>query len=467
MRKLLVLALLATACASGPQAPAAKDIDHFVNDLLRAVPETPSLGIAVVQEGRTVYLREARTDYYIGSTTKAYTGLACAILASRGQLDLDAPITKYLPEVTLAKAPTLRQFLTHTSEIQNGGIVFRTAYTGEHTPDQLISMLSLSKPSQPGFHYDNLGYVVASLVIERVTRKPWQVALDELVFTPLSMDHTTAYMSEAQKWPMPKPYWVNRKGEVELMPLIKNDQMMHAAGGIVTTPEDLARWLNANILRSGGGIPRAAFDEAEKLQTATVIQRGDFKSSGYGFGWYQAEYKGEAAMFHGGGFPGWSSFFSFLPEKKIGVGVMTNASGPANRALMLVTSYINDRLLGKEVDGSARIEAFKADLAKARTEMIADVAKRSQRPWMLKHPNDAYTGRYTSSLFGTMAIQSEGDHLVASLGNLHAVLEAYTQPESARVELVPSEGEVLQFVFTDSAKAKSVKWGDDVFQRVE
>ena len=172
-------------------------------------------------------------------------------------------------------------------------------------------------------------------------------------------------------------------------------------------------------------------------------------------------------MFHGGGFPGWTSFFSFLPERKIGVGVMTNASGPAGRVLMLVTSYIDDRLLGKEVDGTARLEQFKADLAKARTAMLADVEKRSKRPWMLKHPNEAYTGRYANPMFGTLVIQTEGDHLVASMANLQSVLEAFTQPESARVELVPDEGEVLQFTFANSAKAEAVKWGDGVFQRVE
>jgi CubicO group peptidase (beta-lactamase class C family) len=466
MRKLIALALLAAACASTRQTPAARDIDRFVNGVLQAAPEAPSLGIAVVQDGRTIYLHESDTAYYIGSTTKAYTGLACAILASRGQLDLDAPITKYLPEVTLKKAPTLRQFLTHTSEIENSGIVFRTAYTGEHTQSQLIAMLSQSNPGKPGFHYDNLGYVVASLVIERITGKPWQVVLDDLVFTSLGMNHTSAYMSEAQKWPMPKPYYVNRNGEVAVMPLMKNDQMMHAAGGIVTTAGDLARWLNANILGSGGGIPRAAFDEAEKLQTPTPIQRGDFKSSGYGFGWYRGDYRGEAALFHGGGFPGWQSFFSFLPERKIGVGVMTNASGASNLALMAVTSYVYDRLLGKQPDAAARIEQLKADIAKGRAAMLADVEKRSKRTWMLKHPNDAYTGRYLNPELGTMEIHTEGDHLVASMANLQSVLEPFTQPEAARVEIVPAEGEVLQFAFTNSAKADSVKWGDDVFQRV-
>jgi CubicO group peptidase (beta-lactamase class C family) len=466
-RFLLALLLVAAGCASTrTEAPA---IDRFVNDLLRDVPEAPSLGIAVVRDGKVVYLREPKTGYYIGSTTKAYTGLACAILAANGQLDLDVPVTRYLPEVTLPNAPTLRTFLTHTSGTENNGIVFRTAFSGDYTPAQLASLLNLSKRGPEGFHYSNLGYVVASLVIERVTGKPWQKVLDDLIFEPLGMHHTSAYMSEASRWPMATPYHVNRKGDVELVQLRKDDRLMHAAGGIVTSPADLARWLEANISRSGGGIPRGAFEEAQKTQTAATADRGGFKARGYGFGWYQADYKGEKALFHQGGYEGWSSAFSFLPERKIGVGIMTNASGPASRVLLLVTSHIYDVLLGKPVDGPgpASLAAFKAELAKARTAMLADVEKRSKRPWMLQHPNAAYAGQYENPAFGTIAIAVKGDHLVGSMAGLSSVLEAFTEPESARVEMIPGEGEVFRFTFTTGEKPDSLLWGTDLFKRVE
>src|SRR5207237_8966518 len=134
-------------------------------------------------------------------------GLARAMLAARRQLDLHVPVAEDLPEVTSAAGTlTLRQFLTHTAPIINEPVVFRTAYTGEHTPPLLVSLLNASTPRKEGFQYDNLGYVVASLVIERVTGKPWQRALDELVFAPLGMRETTAYISEAQRRPMASPY---------------------------------------------------------------------------------------------------------------------------------------------------------------------------------------------------------------------------------------------------------------------
>jgi CubicO group peptidase (beta-lactamase class C family) len=461
-RLALLLVLLAAACASTERP----DIGAFVDQTLRDVPAMPSLAIAVVKDGRVVYLREPNTPYYIGSTTKAYTGLACAILAQRGQLDLDAPITKYLPEVTLAKAPTLRAFLTHTSGIANEAIVFRTAFTGEHTAPQLVSLLNSSKPAKPGFQYDNLGYVVASLAMERVTGKPWQDTLDDLVFAPLGMRHTTARMSNAGR--LPAGYLFGRNGELTPVALVKNDRMMHAAGGIVTTPADLARWLEANVSngRIGGKqlIPAAAFEEAHRLQVPVQRERSVIPTRGYGFGWYQGNYDGEEILYHGGGFPGWHSLFSFMPRRGIGVGIMTNTSSPIGGGLAdKIASGIYDRLLDKPTPTLAELK----DLVESRKKsLLADAEKRAQRPWMLKHPNPAYAGRFENPLFGTIAIEERGGKLYASLAHLQSVLEPFVEPESARVELVPDSGEVLFFHAAEDGTIDSFRYADEVFRRV-
>jgi CubicO group peptidase (beta-lactamase class C family) len=454
----LSLALFLTAAIA-----AAGQIDTFVDQTLREIPGTiPSIALVVVQNGKVVYLREPQTPYYIGSTTKAYTGLACAILAQRGQLDLDAPITKVLPEVKLEKAPTLRAFLTHTSGIQNDPIGFRTAYTGEHTPALLLSLLNSSTPAKPGFQYDNLGYIVASLVIERITGKHWQDALDQLVFAPLGMRHTTAYMSKAGKLPT---------GYVSSGPsrLVKNDQMMHAAGGIVTTASDLERWLEANVtkgrLDGKQRIPAAAFEEAQRLQVPVPAERGPIATRGYGFGWYQGDYDGEEILYHGGGFPGWRSLFTFMPKRGIAVGMMTNTSSPLGGGLGEKIVYgIYDRLLGKPAPSIAEL---KATVEKRKQAMLDDAAKRAQRPWMLKHPNAAYTGRYENPGFGTITIEERGGKLYASMPNLSSVLEAFTEPETARVEFVPEQGEVFTFHFGDDGTVDALWWDKDVFRRVK
>ena len=416
----------------------------------------------------------ARTGYYIASSTKSYSGLACAILAQRGRIDLDAPIVRYLPEVTSdAGKVTLRQLLTHTAPIDNDGVVFRTAYTGEHTPALLASLLNRSKPRKEGFRYDNLGYVVASLVIERVTGKPWQRALDELVFEPLGMHETTAYMSEARRRPLAVPYEMNRKGEMIRSTFVKNDQMMHAAGGIVTTPADLARWLAANVndgrIGSRQLIPAAPFAEAHRQQVATTMVRDEFKASGYGFGWYQSEYDGDKVLFHLGGFEGWRAHVSFMPEKRIGVAVVTNSGGQSGRVLNFLAAYVYDRLRekpGVEAASADRLTKLAADLSQQRERFLAGVADRAKRPWMLKHPNEAYAGRYESPMYGTLVIEQRGDKLIASLAHMQSEVEAFTEPESARIELPPGNGSVLRFTFNGDSVA-SLTWDGEPLQRAK
>lgn len=464
MRKLALLLLLAAACTTYRPS---RDIGAFIDRTLREEPVMPSLGVAVVKDGRVVYLREPETPYYIGSTTKAYTGLACAILAQRGALDLDAPVSKYLPEVTLAKAPTLRAFLTHTSGVDSDPIVFHTAYSGEHTTPRLIALLNAAKPAQPGFQYDNLGYVVASLVLERVTGKPWQDVLDELVFTPLGMRHTTARMSTAGH--LPTGYLFGRNGELTPISLVKSDRTMHAAGGIVTTPADLARWLAANVsngrLDGKQVLPAAAFEEAHRLQVATdSVKRGEFKSRGYALGWYDGTYNGESILFHGGGYPGWQSLFSVMPRRGIGVGVMTNTSSPlAQAAALALAAAIYDRLLERP---NLTLTELHEQLARGRKAMLADAEKRARRPWMLKHPNAAYAGRFENPLYGTIAIEERGEKLYASLAQLHSVLEPFVEQESARVELVPDTGEVFFFHAAEDGTIDSFRYRGEMFRRL-
>jgi hypothetical protein len=97
----------------------------------------------------------------------------------------------------------------------------------------------------------------------------------------------------------------------------------------------------------------------------------------------------------------------------------------------------------------------------------ADVEKRSKRTSMLSHAPSAYAGSYVSDLYGTLAVRTEGDGLRASLGQLDAVLEPFTEAESARVELIPGTGEVLRFEFANGERAASVKLRDEVFRRAE
>jgi len=254
----------------------------------------------------------------------------------------------------------------------------------------------------------------------------------------------------------------------------KNDAMMHAAGGIVTTPADLVRWLEANIddgkIGSSQAIDPAAFRDAHRKQVDVKAERGRFRAYGYGLGWYQARLDDHEVLFHLGGFPGWQTHVSFMPEARIGVAVVTNASGPALPLIDFIAASIYDRLLDKPEAGAAYdrgLAELKTALDHGRARYAAAVQERAKRPWMLRHPNAAYAGVYENPDWGTLRIEQRDGKLVASLAHLSSVLEAFTQPETARIELVPGNGDVLRFTFGDGDTADTVHMGKLVFQRVQ
>ncbi|HET7437555.1 MAG TPA: serine hydrolase [Thermoanaerobaculia bacterium] len=489
----LLALLLLSSCATAPRAGTdaeLRDIDRFVTHTLQTLPELPSVGLAIVRDGK-VYARgygyadvekrvlaTADTGYYNGSNTKAYTAVLCTMLAEEGLLDLEAPVTKYLPELRFAppldaSQLTLRRFLSHTSGVDNPAITYRTAFSGEHTPQQLVQILSMSKPGKPGFRYDNLGYVVASLVIERVTGRKWQDVLAQRVFKPLGMSRTTTAMSEARKHPIATPYDMNEAGTMARQEYgWKDDSTMHAAGGIVTTPNDLAKWLNANLTEGRVGarqvIPAHAFAETHRQQTPAKRDSFLFDGTGYGFAWYQSDLHGEPLIYHGGGYEGWRSVYSFLPAKKMAVGAMTNA-GLSHSPLELISAYAYDRLMHvPNVDATyeEKLAQVRARFDTVKKNRIDEVAKRAQRTWTLTKPLSAYTGQYESVAYGTMTITQRGDKLIASIGRLSGELQPFTDPDSARVELVPGTGEVLQFRFANGASTPdALKWNDEVLPR--
>ena len=154
-----------------------KEFDMFIEKAF-ALDMTPGLAVSVVKGNDLIYAKgfgyadiEAKrlvtpeTMFYIASTTKSFTAFAATLLHQRGELDLDQPLSGYLPKLRL-QAPlsaddiTLRDLLTHTHGIENDGpVVFRTAYTGEHHHDQLVALLEKHPPAANGraFDYGNLG----------------------------------------------------------------------------------------------------------------------------------------------------------------------------------------------------------------------------------------------------------------------------------------------------------------------
>ncbi|HEU0298196.1 MAG TPA: serine hydrolase domain-containing protein, partial [Longimicrobium sp.] len=298
----------APAPASAGPDVLADSLEPFVRGL---VDEgfVPGIAVAVVRRDGPAFVRgfgvrDVRTrqpvmpgtGFYIASSTKSFTGTLAAVLHQRGVIDLDAPLGRYLPELRMspplsADSITLRSLLTHTSGMRNEPVVFRTAFSGDHDDALLVRLLGQSTPIPRSYRYDNLGYVVAALAMERATGREWQDLLRDEVFRPLGMAHTTARVSEARAagWPLASPHLTGADSVVRLT-MEKQDNTMHPAGGMFTTAEDLVRWLQAQL--DGGRVDgRQALPEAviRMAHTPYAVENDTFyryHRRGYGLGWH-------------------------------------------------------------------------------------------------------------------------------------------------------------------------------------
>lgn len=396
----------------------------------------PGLAIVVVKDDKVIYLdtfgyrdQEKKlpvtpdTQFYIASCTKPFTAAGIMTLVDQGKIKLDDPVKKYLPrfelpDAELTKKVTIRDLLSHAYGINCGPIVFLDAYTGEITDDRFYHLLREFGEAKGTPEYSNIHFTILGRVIESVTGKSWRDYLDEAIFKPAGMTRTTGYADRMYAGTdYATPYEVGAEG---LIPAThrKNDNTMHAAGGLGTSINDMARWLrlcmnNGEI--DGKRIVNSA-SVAEMLRLQSKSPNGRIRViKGFGLAWGVGNFQPDGPVYaaHGGGYIGAGAHMSFLPEKKIGVAILTNSGAPAAifaDNIMSVDLYnklldakVPDLLPGLRVDLVKRLPGLRALAAKLNADTAAVDVKQLARP--LK----SYYGTYTNKWFGTLHV-GKGKH---------------------------------------------------------
>ncbi len=477
-----------------PDPAIIQDLDAFIARAM-ATDVTPGLAVAVVRGSDVIYAKgfgfadkergrraTADTQFYIASTTKSFTALAAVLLASRGVIDLDAPLSRALPGAKLhpqlsADQITLRDLLTHTHGIMPGGPVdIRTAFTGEFTNEQLLDLLRFHAPAPAGraFAYSNLGYNVFSMVLDNEFKEGWKQVLQREVFDPLGMRSTTAWMSKSDPNRLAQPYELRASGP-QRVDYAKRDENMQAAGGHVSTANDLARYLVAHL--NGGRIsgrqalPEAAVKLTHRQQVGQNRDYGSFHGFGWGLGWDLATYDADTVLQRSGGFQGFHSHVSFMPERGIGVVVLANGGGASSLVADVVATYAYDRMLAKPgltKRTEERWKAFSDELARGRAVIAKDLATRQARPQTTPLPLDAYVGTYENPALGRMLWTLENGRLHVRMGVARSDVEVYNGGQyQLRVELTGG-GSVVTFDVAQGARQPTgLRFMNETFTRVQ
>jgi Beta-lactamase class C and other penicillin binding proteins len=206
--------------------------DAQVRKTIATFPDLPGIAIVMIKDDSPIFLRaygmadkeagiKADTDtlFYIASSTKSYTALAAAMLDQEGTIKLSDPVTKYTSGIRfkneIPQKIAIQDLLTHTSGLRNGALVNRLAFTGQIDQRDIDHAFAegttFNESSFGKYNYTNLGYNIYGLALHYHLNKKWQDVLQERIFTPARLEHTTAYVSKARakKYKIAAPYVVD------------------------------------------------------------------------------------------------------------------------------------------------------------------------------------------------------------------------------------------------------------------
>src|SRR5688500_10119048 len=302
--------------------------------------DTPGAVVGVIKAGKLAFVKgygaadlthgipfTPETPTNIGSSTKQFTGFALALLASRGKLSLNDDVRKHIPELKdFGKHITVRHLLTHTTvyrEFINTLVIEgRQVLEGDYiAPDEVIKVINRQPTLQnePGaeFNYNNSAFALATIVVERVTGRPFAEWMREEVFLPLGMTKTWVRANPGQIIPG------RSAGDIAGEGGFREVRDLHGsagAGGIYTTPGDVAKWLR-NLKTGELGGPAVI----KELTTSFVLSSG--KPSNYGYGVFLDSTRGVRRWQHGGNDIAHSSTFVYYPDIDAGYVVFSNYQG--------------------------------------------------------------------------------------------------------------------------------------------
>jgi CubicO group peptidase (beta-lactamase class C family) len=380
--RIFALSLLATAAVPAwaePPANLAADVEA-----LRKEIGATGVSIAIVEDGKTTLSRgwgerklgergqvDGQTIFQTGSTGKAMTAAALAILVDEGKIAWDDPVIKHMPwfrmyDAWVTREITIRDLLVHRSGLGlgQGDLMFvpRTHLTRKQTVER-VAYLKPQTSFRSAYAYDNILYAVAGQLIEEVSGQTWEVFMRDRVLRPGGMKNATSDSDDRfrianRSWPHARLNGPLR-GLGDQQALNERDELGRngaPAGGLALSADDMAAWLKIQLAH--GALPNGKylFSEAqaaemwkpvtpmpitqlpEQLKIAQPMQQA------YALGWQVQDYRGHRIISHGGGVFGSITRVVMIPDKNVGFAIMMN--NEESGMLLGLTYKLLDHYLG-------------------------------------------------------------------------------------------------------------------------
>jgi beta-lactamase class C len=322
-------------------------IDHAIEAFMQQY-DIPGVAVAFVdnREGKILCygikdkhnnaIVTENTLFEIASLTKVFTTTALALHVLQGNMALSDPISKYLPELNNTFRPvskiTLLELATHTSGLPRTGGDWHNG-----GPRKIMDFLQKWRPDNPvkkQYAYSNLGFGLLGYALENVEKRPYEKVIKYDILIPLGMNTT---FTEVPKEFLPQ--YSQGYGPQGKPTSKRISGYIPGSGAIRSTAKDLLQFLKANMALSG---------PAELLKAMQLAQRPYHKVRAHftmGLGWQRFNTGKTLIIDKNGGLPGFTSYMGWIPEKGIGIVILTNKSEarPTELGRFLLKHFANDQ----------------------------------------------------------------------------------------------------------------------------
>ena len=369
---LMILVLMANSAvkqvSSVKAAPlSTSNIDRFI--MKRMTEETiPGMAVVVTRDSDVTYLKgfgvnsvqelssvTPQTVFDLASCSKSFTAVAVLLLWHDGLIDLESPVCHYLPDFRLADPQaveriTVQQLLYHTSGLPGVFAEPLAFHSGEDAMQKLVAaMQKVHLNHSPGssFEYSNLNYSLLGALVERVSGMTFEEFMEQRIFTPLGMTHSTLYPNVAAQ--------MERADGHQLMfghVVVRNIRLYRSAapaGWVMSTAEDMGKWLlvhlNEGRINNRQVIPAEVIKEAH---TPGISFEQNGEEIAYGMGWFIGQPTDALpAIWHGGDTPNFVAEMILVPEHRLGVVMLAN--GQTGSTIHSIAAGVASLELGQEL----------------------------------------------------------------------------------------------------------------------
>ncbi len=295
-------------------------------------------GFGVESVERPVLKVETSSLFKIASITKMVTGITVMRLVEKGLLDLDVPVKKYVPWLTLSRPEavekmTLRHLLSHSSGL-SGKIFYNCPKDErylEQTLKEILPKLEMNTlPGDGAFLYSNYGFVLSSYIAQSVTGKTYSELATETVLKPLGMDRTFYDFNVVSTYNVALPHVEDENGKLKVKHFLASEATRFGSGELFSNAIDLCKlmrfFLNAGVADSG---ERILSSESVRTMMSRQVKRDE--NDYHGFAVHIRLFGGRYIYGHTGWMPPYRASLFFDPDKDVGVIVLLNTDRDAIR----------------------------------------------------------------------------------------------------------------------------------------